>query len=152
MTETEAAYLAGLIDGDGCIHAVRQKKSNPSHSDGFRLMLSVWNTNEAIIDYLHGLLGGQRGSQDRGVAAHRPSHYWQISTNGVREVLPQLIPYMRIKRERAELALELASHLGQNGRWEPPTPEVKELRMRLYEELKALNQRGRPVPSAALAP
>jgi hypothetical protein len=145
MHETEAAYLAGLIDGEGCIHATTTNRAPHRKTRGLQLLLEVWNTNEEIIDYLHGQFGGYRGTQDR-FAQQKPLHVWRVSIGGVREILPQLMPYLRIKRRQAEVAMDLAN-LPVGKPFQPVSAELQAQREDLVAQIKAFNKRGREVPT-----
>lgn len=52
--EKEMAYLAGIIDGEGCISLTLQQY----RKGRYRIMpaVSVSNTNKTLVEYLHGLL------------------------------------------------------------------------------------------------
>lgn len=58
VTELEAAYAAGIFDGDGCIHsAPYRKRGRPYH----RLVVAVTNTDFHLLDWLHARWGGHLG-------------------------------------------------------------------------------------------
>jgi hypothetical protein len=56
-----------------------------------------------------------------------------------RSILEQCLPYLKTKRARAELFIEIASTMRRNGRTKEP---VLERRNAIVLSMKALNQRG----------
>ena len=143
MTETEYAYIAGIIDGEGSISAVINKRTSNA-SPSVRVLIDVWNTHEPLIALLHESFGGHVGVQDR-KAEWKPVHFWRLSTGAVRKTLPHLIPHLRVKRDQAVLALALANRL-ETPHGERPkriSPEEMETRKRLVSEIQSFNKRGR---------
>lgn len=93
LTPTEAAYFAGILDGEGSI-AIYPRW----------VRVAIGNTDENLIEWLRGFCGG--------VSAN-PSHpnrkqcwRWQIGNRvDCRWLLVQVLPYLIIKRARALEAL-----------------------------------------------
>jgi hypothetical protein len=137
MVSTDAAYLAGLLDGEGCIHAAMIGRNK----EQVQLLVEVWNTHKGTIDHLHEAFGGHRGVQDRS-ESWKPVHFWRISIGGVRKFLPEIAPYMRIKRDQAEVALELAN-LPATPKGQRLSDDVVSERRRLVGLIQAFNKRGR---------
>lgn len=53
LTETEKAYLAGFIDGEGYIGLTNAGSKNVSK----RIRLSITNTNGVVLRYIKDLIG-----------------------------------------------------------------------------------------------
>jgi len=49
LSEVEAAYIAGSIDGDGCIYIIPQRNS----SDSFRVGVKVTCKEKDIVEWLY---------------------------------------------------------------------------------------------------
>jgi hypothetical protein len=104
LSETEAAYLAGIIDGEGTILVYPRP---PSIRLSVRVV--VVNTDEALMDWLE-TLGGNRNWK-----TSRPTNYsanpkpcWSWVVNGMNAVaiLKQVLPYMIIKKNKAQRAID----------------------------------------------
>ena len=90
LTEPEAAYIAGLVDGEG---SIIQKKG--------WLVMSLGSTCHEAIEFLQDKVGGRSYFYPTGSGmGHKPFWRWQLSKKyAVREVLRRLGPYLIIKRQ-----------------------------------------------------
>jgi hypothetical protein len=133
LPPSTAAYIAGIVDGEGTVTLTR-----PHKSDNRRLLVCVSNNEVAILRFLKSSLGagkitGKRIYSDR----HRPSFTYQISSRQALELLRQIAPYMvSYKALRARLALELYIGLTpRNGKY---TKELRAARDRFEAALLAI--------------
>jgi hypothetical protein len=81
-------YLAGLVDGEGCI---RLHPSNKGKYRKYYPRLQVTNTYKPILDMLVDQYGGAVHSDTKSRKEN-----WKA-----RELLNQLLPYLIIKKEKA---------------------------------------------------
>jgi hypothetical protein len=130
-TEIELAYIAGVMDGEGCVTILRQKFPRKFQ---YRLFLVVSNTNEEVIRYLHNILGcgavhPLRRTQKRDT--HMDVWQWQASFSDAYSVLTALYPYLIVKRRDALIAMEFYK-LPPNNYARIPDPFVESERERLY--------------------
>lgn len=65
LTDAQAAYIAGLIDGEGCVYILKvknkQESSRPQRKKTDEYLVagfSICNTDPKMIEFAHGLLGG----------------------------------------------------------------------------------------------
>ena len=100
LSPTDAAYIAGLIDGEGCIQ-LRKPFQNWNKVWG---VVQISNTDKRLIDWLQETVreGRIRTPQRRSVA-HRQLYLWTISIVPARTLLTQCLPYLRAKQAQAEL-------------------------------------------------
>lgn len=110
MTETECAYLAGIIEGEGCIRIdnVAHKAGLPK--TGWRPVVHVTQKGRQLIDELHKIFPGQI------IESHGPRHLrnFRISWNWGKayEILEAILPNMRgPKRKQAEVVLRFHQHI-----------------------------------------
>ena len=102
------AYIAGIVDGEGsiCISVSVSKRSRPSHV----LRVAVYNTCWDVIYYINALLPGNI-VEDNWARKRNPNHKTKyiLVWYGRRaaDVIELLLPYLIIKREVANLALEM---------------------------------------------
>jgi len=98
-----AAYLAGLIDGEGTITLSRR------HANERRqLVVSVVSTEREILEWVLAEIGAGKLTRKRTVSErHAPSFTYSISNRRALALLREIEPYLRsYKRRRARLALE----------------------------------------------
>jgi len=99
-TVTELAYTAGIVDGEGHIQlALRSGVS-------LVLRVQVTNTKEELIDWLLLKFGGYKYKHPRKLPNHKQAFHWHITENQGAEFLAAIRPYILIKRNQVELALE----------------------------------------------
>ncbi len=102
LTEAERAYIAGIIDGEGCIRHFIEK--------GRHILVSriiVANTSFELIDYLHKRLGGNYWERRHKNPNYKRCWLWELNSNvRVQCLLDVLFPYFIVKRQKAEEALK----------------------------------------------
>jgi hypothetical protein len=98
-----AAYIAGLIDGEGTITLTR------SHAGGNRhLMVCIANTELPMLQYVLGEIGAGKITRKRAISVrHTPSFCYAIGNRQALAVLQQVAPFLRThKCQRAQLILD----------------------------------------------
>lgn len=104
------AYLAGIVDADGCI-AVRRSTYAARHGNGagasFWERLVVKQVTPEVVDLLHATFGGSRRVHDPTAKRGRPLFGWEATGQVANRALVALMPYLRIKRAQAENCLAL---------------------------------------------
>ena len=127
------AYIAGIIDGEGCIMI---------HSNLVRV--AVKNTNEWLIKFLKMNFGGCLVYQKHswGNPRSKPIWSWQVDTKKACEFLQLILPYLQIKRPQAELVLSFQKR--RTGEWRKKglPPEIKMLDDIDKSLMHKMNQRG----------
>jgi hypothetical protein len=110
-----AAYIAGLIDGEGTITLTRMHANETR-----RLVVSIANTEIPILQFVKdhvraGKITNKRVTSDH----HTPSYCYSITSTQALSLLQQVLPYLRsYKRRRAALALARYRALTpRNGRY-----------------------------------
>jgi hypothetical protein len=147
FSETDWAYLAGLLDGEGCIGVhlrARQHRGSEqkNHAPSFRILLNVTNTNREVLDWLRSYLGGSVTQKTRETLRNRPAWVWrQQRTDAAQAILKKCLPYLKIKRQQAEIALKFPGCVKVNN-WMSEASEIAELKRSLYLQTKHLNRRG----------
>src|SRR5258707_9629422 len=118
MTDTEAAYVAGIIDGEGNIGVfpvrppknyrppMRYKGRRPRQTR-FYMKVAVANTSQELILWLQSLFGGAITTRP---PTERTQKQWRWTQMQVRaaDVLRQVRPYMIARAKQAELALDFS--------------------------------------------
>jgi hypothetical protein len=114
-----AAYLAGLIDGEGTVTMTRQHRNEMR-----RLVVCISNNELAILEFARNVIGAGRITRKRTYnVRHANSYAYQVSSRQALDVLAQILPYMKShKTDRAALALQDYVRLTpRNGKYAPAT-------------------------------
>ena len=105
--KTLLAYTAGIIDGEGSISIARQSREKHIAGYSHRVQVCVTSTNEWLCQWLRLNWGG---NVYKGTTKTKP-HYkqawkWTIVTNKSINFLEAILPYLNLKRDEAELAIQ----------------------------------------------
>lgn len=117
-SETELAYIAGIIDGEGSITLQRNK----GERNIARPLIAVDSTDRELIDWLHLRLGGSRVTKKKYADHHRQAYTWRLKDNRALVLLRLTLPYMVIERKRRRalmLVEEYRALTPANGRYTP---------------------------------
>lgn len=128
LDRADAAYIAGLIDGEGTI-TLTQEHPNEQR----RLVVSVSNNELQILKYLHDTIGaGSISSKRIYRSKHSPNYTYKITSRQALALLAQITPFLHsYKSERAKLILQRYANLTpRNGKY---TKEVKVARERFEQ-------------------
>lgn len=142
------AYLAGIIDGEGTIRITCEKlNKHPSWSPRYNGAMSVGMTDENIITLLRDTFTPNANVHKECVPNRKLMYRWGTSGSIIiPKILKLLLPYLRVKKQQAEIVLELCEKKKVTGyRKNKGTPK-SELRWReeLYWKVKKLNSTGAP--------
>jgi hypothetical protein len=136
LNREQAAYLAGLLDGEGTIALTRR------HRAGNRqLVVSISNTDHLLLKHVLQTVGAGRITRKRTTShRHTPSATYQIDNRQALALLAQIVPYLHTyKSKRATLVLNDYVRLTpRNGKY---TPELKHARELFINRFLSLNPR-----------
>jgi O-phosphoseryl-tRNA(Cys) synthetase len=123
LDQTDSAYIAGLIDGEGTV-TLSRRHSNENR----QLVVSISNTDRPLLEYVLSTVGagkitGKRVSQPH----HTPSFTYTISNRQALALLNQTFPYIKTyKAKRSNIILRDYIRLTpRNGHY---SPEIKQAR------------------------
>lgn len=109
--ETDLSYIAGIMDSDGYIGIVKQseirRKKNVTRC--FRPVVTVTQAQSQAIAFLKETFGGHCGISKQSKNSHgwRELYRWNIcNRKDVKAFLEAILPYLRIKKEQAEMVIE----------------------------------------------
>ena len=109
------AYIAGLIDGEGCLYGMARKRHHTKNVTGLRVDfekgVAVQMADQAVIQWLAEVTALGKA---RRVARHKRRPHtkvmWGWRLQGSREIiqfLRAIRPYLRVKSEQAGMVIEL---------------------------------------------
>jgi hypothetical protein len=158
VIETERAWQAGIIDGEGCISISRQMR-NGRPSPAFRVFITISNTDLRILAPFQIAWRGkirdvhERRGDKRGVK-WADAFEWYCPESQQRPFLLAILPYLRSKQRQAILALDFIDHKksfkryhgsaagGNRGGSAPLGQAEIAYRETVWHEIRCLNTKG----------
>jgi hypothetical protein len=142
VQDVDLAWLAGIIDGEGCFCIFTNNRGNSAINPSISANLTITNSNCLLLNRCREIFdaleikylyhdpknGHQRG---RRVMRVRIKNY-----SSLQRIIELMLPYFVGKAEQAKLVLEFVSLAGQRGKLH------YEARLQLMNKAKELNQRG----------
>ena len=110
MSETDHAYAAGIVDGEGSIAISGRLKT--------ALFVTVSNSDPRVCIWLKERYGGfvyQSPGRIRNGKQTRIIYQWRCASATAGQFLKIIYPYLVIKKEQAEIAFAYLSTKGKTG-------------------------------------
>lgn len=136
VSEVEKAYVAGLIDGEGHISILKHfHLKHNVHS--FRLRVGLTNTDGDTVHWFNSIFGGKLISR-KTKSYYKTRYDCTLYSAHAGKFLEEIFPYLKIKRQRAAIAIHFAKrrHLGMRSQLE------KKQDFEDFDLFKQLNRRG----------
>ncbi len=136
LSPEDAAYLAGLIDGEGTIALSRRHAG-----DNRQLVVTISSTESALVEWVRAALGVGKITHKRTTSPrHAPGLTYCVTNRQALNVLAQVAPFLRsYKRDRAELVLSRYLALTpRNGKY---TEAMRSARRQFEDEFASLSIR-----------
>ena len=112
MSPTERSYVAGIIDGEGCIEFKKRKTrrntrpGKPIHNV-LIVRMEVPQVDGRLIDYL--MKTTKEGTRDIKKYPTKDNwqdqHRWRVGYRGVYRILKQVHKYLIVKKEKSEMVI-----------------------------------------------
>lgn len=103
------AYLAGFFDGEGCIQFFSMQKGKY-----ISVALQVVNSDVSPLHLFRENFGGKIYHHSRGCKGVEGKEMWAWYLGGKKRValaLQLMLPYLRVKQQRAITAIDLCQHI-----------------------------------------
>jgi hypothetical protein len=145
----EPAYVAGLFDGEGYIRVNRWEKPNSPHVR-YQVIVGLGMTYQPVILGLQEWFGGSihENRRDLRNPKHRIQFSWLVASQTAATFLRTILPHLIVKREEAQLALELQANidlyrhkLGHHHKFHPDRDKIFAYRADLAAQIAALKHR-----------
>jgi len=142
-SDLDAAWLAGLIDGDGCIGIRRQDngKWNPTFIPYLTIAMTDRNALERCVE-ITGL--GKVNLKRKAQGVHKRDFWvWRLDGQIASKVIRDVYPFLIVKSLQAKVcnAMNVSQATARTSRSKPVPEDVVAYRDRLYTSIKSLNQR-----------
>lgn len=138
-TAEECAYAAGFLDGEGCIY-VRGPHGKAPHRSSYSICVGLGNDDIRPILFIQRLWGGSI-SPGPVRANGKCNSRWTVTAKRATAFLQDVLPFLKVKREQAELVLELQTTKRKVGPWQPLDEEVVERWAEIKKSVAVLNAR-----------
>lgn len=132
MIMLEIAYVAGIIDGEGCI-GFSYKKNKTGH-ERLTLIIQVDMTCHEVPEALRTQFGGTIFLINSKDEKHKSHSCWKIYQDEAGEFLKLILPYLIVKKRQAELALAYLKY--------KPTSTTPDLLYWFKNTMHTYNKRG----------
>ena len=109
MKETDLAYLAGILDGEGCIHIKKNKRKDCPKGVQYQLGVSVRMSSENICRLYQTFFGGRIYQCKKYKSYHKQLWQWIVTACQASDFLKAVSPYLVEKKEEALLGLKFQS-------------------------------------------
>ena len=138
---TDAAYVAGLIDGEGCIHIEKSR-------DTYRVRVTLGMSAPALplLEEMKGRWGGVLYQMRPETSRWATAWSWYVWGDKAVALIEYVLPYLRLKRRQAEVGLAVESvrdalpkRRNGNANWDVASRAECEA---LKQEMHRLNQKG----------
>ena len=149
MPKLSREYIAGILDGEGCISIYHQKVQKGKVYLSYNVRVIVGMTDPLVVHLLRDQYGGSVWLRKR-PAPWKASYTWCLTGKIVEKFLNDILPFLMIKKGQAMLALELRKHIngrkfaraGHKGLLKLVPGELM-YRQSLKDKMHRLNQKGK---------
>lgn len=135
LPETDKAWIAGFIDGEGYVGITRhRKKANHEQSNSwlYHPWLVLTSTDTRVLEYIQSVISTQKRTFLRRTGARsQDKEAFQVKVTKFSEVVSALgavLPYLKIKARQARLVIEFC--------------KIRTKAKIIYLKLRKLNKRG----------
>jgi len=139
-SETDRAYLAGLIDGEGSI-GIDNHGGHRTPS----VRITITNTNVNLLADIRAIWGGNLASwRKRKLGWKRCSDLIWGGSLATSKILKAILPYVKAKKKQCQVAVQFNATVNKartSRRFGVPT-EIASYRQELRKQMLELNKRG----------
>jgi len=138
LKPTDLAYIAGIIDGEGCITInVTKNDSFRSRSIQHILKVIVRMVEEEAIIFLRNKFGGSISIQKPSKGRIRFVYQWTLCGKYASSFLAKILPYLKVKANQAKVGINFQA--GFPKQRHPLSQEEFTRRNFLYNQMRELN-------------
>ena len=134
------AYIAGFVDGDGCIGF-----SQRSNKNRYYPYLRIANTDMRILKFIKKFFGF--GSIQIANTTYRSSpnckvcYYYQTTNQKATKIITAIEPYLLLKKKQANLVIKFQSKVKNYGYWNKNS-KLFDWQEGYYKKIRKLNKKG----------
>lgn len=148
VTDTDLAYLAGFIDGEGCFFIgcfMTVSKTTGNKYPNYHCILKISNNNIETLTWINQTFGGRITVFNKKKKDHTRNfitYDCYFTGNCLTDLTQLLLPFLKQKRPQAEIMLKMRATFprsGSSGRYRDAARDA--LRLELHREMHRLNSR-----------
>ena len=119
VTELEKSYIAGFVDGEGCIFIAKGQGR-------YTMSVTIAQTKRGILDWIKSNWGGSIYCYHRPGSRNKNGIFvWRINSTAAAGFLSDTELYLRGKKEQAQIALSFYAHTNHR-KGVTQTPDYRE--------------------------
>ena len=150
--DLDIRYAAGLFDGEGWITLNKWEVPGRDYIR-YQLFVGIGMVHKPVIDAMHSNFGGNvfvkrpsAGQSER----TRTGSIWRLSLGPAAAFLEKIVPYLIVKKDEAELAIEFQAHMRRHTTDFKYRPHLRDelyaYRDDVYLRLRAMKRREYHAP------
>jgi len=137
--EGVVAYIAGIIDGEGCITICRRKiKRLKTGNWYYEPQVIISNTYRGLLDFCVEYYGGWIATLRKCKREHTTAYQWKTTGDEMRSLLKDVLPYLIVKKRQARVVLSFPRYNGNGQKCR--TEREKKEQENLWFGIKKLNR------------
>ena len=147
----EAAYMAGIIDGEGSIYIGSYSKNHSTGVHYYQTAIEISNTDEPLIDWIQTTFGGRKALYTRNQTpknSRKQVFRWMATGLLIDHVIKLICPYIITKKRQCEIMLQMRETYKETGMRkgkasnERVPDRIMKIREELYREIRSLHCRN----------
>jgi hypothetical protein len=147
LSETEKAYIAGLVDGEGTIGMAKTHEEKGDRQYRYRLRFNIAMTDLEVMMWLAQITRAKLGAgRCQNPKKHAKAYRIAFSEIAGEDLVRQIEPYLKVKRQQALMYLRYREvqkfSLAHRTAHRNQIKSIRELRDWFYDEFRRLNHRG----------
>ena len=160
LTELERAYIAGLLDGEGCffLHKYISSRKRPNQFQ-FSVGVKLNMTHKETVEWFAGKVETKLLTCKRDYRSENAKLQWraQLGPRKAIELCKLILPFLITKKEQAKLLIEYEKTLvnnhfvGRVGKFFVTPPEIYQKKLDLAQQLEKLNGRSKRLAQLTLS-
>lgn len=132
-------YLAGIIDGEGCIGIELQAANKSCRKvDYYIPRLQVINSSIVLIEWITNNFGGKYHMRKK-ETGRKYIYVWNVFGQHMEDILKAVLPHLLVKIQATNIILEYRATIGDE--WNI-TEDTHKKRKELYLRMKTVNKVG----------
>lgn len=151
VSAVEAAYAAGIMDGEGCFYVSRRHErtntNQATHRAWYVASADVTSTTPEMIEWLRARWGGSiynlKLRPDKRLKSQKQAYQWRLTATALESFLDAVQPYLVVKRDQCRMIRALRAvtvHRGQSQGDERWRQALTDLHERIYQKAIALKR------------
>ena len=138
MNKESIAYIAGIIDGDGCITITRRKiRRLKTDNWYYEPQVIITNTDKELLRFCAERYGGWIAKLRKPNRNYSTAYQWKVTGDEMKSILDDVNPYLIVRRKQANIVLLFPKYKrnGQKAR----TDTEKQEQETIWLAIKKLN-------------